>query len=178
MKFALTALLGLASLALAEDVVCPTATRTIQNRGCGNECPFTDCTFHTTIQNPCGCPATLPTATLIAPCQAPCPYQGCDIEFRTSSLACPTTTPKTTTRRPTTTTTTPKSTPTGVITSVVTLPHDQPQPQRCHRRCPAPGSRARRRPPGASRSAAPCRRARSTASWWCPAAASPRRCCT
>ncbi|KAK3298179.1 uncharacterized protein B0H64DRAFT_68020 [Chaetomium fimeti] len=119
MKFALTALLGLASLVLAEDVVCPTATRTIQNRACGNECPFTDCTFHTTIQNPCGCPSTLPTATLIAPCQAPCPYQGCDIDFRTSAEACPTTTPKTTT---TTKRTTPTSTPTGVITSIVTLP--------------------------------------------------------
>ncbi|EAQ89979.1 hypothetical protein CHGG_06598 [Chaetomium globosum CBS 148.51] len=121
MKFSLSALLGLASLALAANepnAVCPTATRTIQNRACGNECPFSDCTFHTTIQNPCGCPATLPTATLIAPCQAPCPYQGCDIDFRTSALPCPTT-PTTTTRR---TTTTPTSTRSGVVTSIVTLP--------------------------------------------------------
>jgi hypothetical protein len=126
MKFTIATLLGLASLALAQapDAVCPTATRTIQNRGCGNECPLTDCSFRTTIQNPCGCPSTLPTATLIAPCQAPCPYQGCEIDFRTSALPCPTTsTMRTTTRRSTSTRPTATSTRTsGVVTSIVTLP--------------------------------------------------------
>ncbi|AEO65002.1 uncharacterized protein THITE_26843, partial [Thermothielavioides terrestris NRRL 8126] len=115
--------------------VCPTATRTIQNRGCHKSCALSDCTFQTTILNPCDCPRTLPTATLIAPCEADCPYQGCSIDFRTFALPCPTipstTTTTTSTRHwpwpPTTTTTTSKTTttttsPTGVITSIVTLP--------------------------------------------------------
>ncbi|KAK3996930.1 hypothetical protein QBC44DRAFT_316902 [Cladorrhinum sp. PSN332] len=143
-----SSLLGLSSLFLFSlvqaqgPVACPTATRTIQNRGCRNECPFTDCAFQTTIRNPCGCPASIPTATLIAPCEAPCPYQGCDIEFRTSALACPTTSSSTrrwppwisttstststTFRRTTSTTvrstTRPTTTQTAVVTSVVTLP--------------------------------------------------------
>ncbi|KAK4466716.1 hypothetical protein QBC42DRAFT_166113 [Cladorrhinum samala] len=131
MKFT-TSLLGLSSL-LNFSVVyaqapaaCPTATRTIQNRGCRNECAFTDCAFQTTIRNPCGCPASIPTATLIAPCEAPCPYQGCDIEFKTSALACPTTSSSTRRwPRPSTTirsTTRPNTTQTAVVTSVVTLP--------------------------------------------------------
>ncbi|KAK4242072.1 hypothetical protein C8A03DRAFT_11719 [Achaetomium macrosporum] len=136
MKLFLLTAMGLVSLVLAqgpEAPVCPTATRTIQNRGCGKTCPFSDCTFQTTIQKPCGCPSTLPTATLIAPCEADCPYQGCDIAFHTSALPCPTAPSRTTTTprwpRPTTTsttsrrtTTTSSSTPTGVVTSIVTLP--------------------------------------------------------
>lgn len=132
MKFT-TSLLGLSSLLNFSAVVyaqapvaCPTATRTIQNRGCRNECAFTDCAFQTTIRNPCGCPASIPTATLIAPCEAACPYQGCDIEFKTSALACPTTSSSTRRwPRPTTTTrstTRPNTTQTAVVTSVVTLP--------------------------------------------------------
>jgi len=134
MKLALSALLGLASLVLAQApdaLACPTATRTIQNRGCSKACAFSDCTFQTTIQNPCNCPSTLPTATLIAPCEAECPYQGCGIEFRTAPLPCPTipsttSTTRRSTRRTTTSTTirrtTTTTTPTGVVTSVVTLP--------------------------------------------------------
>ncbi|KAK3902224.1 hypothetical protein C8A05DRAFT_34090 [Staphylotrichum tortipilum] len=132
MKPALAALLSLAGLALGQadvQAVCPTATRTIQNRSCRKTCAMSDCTFQTTIQNPCGCPATLPTATLIAPCDADCPYQGCDIDFRTAVLPCPTT--PTSTRRWTTSssststvrrTTSTTTTPTGVVTSVITLP--------------------------------------------------------
>ncbi|KAK4117618.1 hypothetical protein N656DRAFT_50574 [Canariomyces notabilis] len=125
MKAVVAALFSLISLALAQGppASCPTATRTIQNRGCRNECPLSDCAFRSTIRNPCGCPSTVPTATLIAPCEAECPYQGCEIEFRTSALPCAAT--STSTRRwpprPTTTTST-STTPTGIITSIVTLP--------------------------------------------------------
>ncbi|KAK4149108.1 IMP-specific 5'-nucleotidase-domain-containing protein [Chaetomidium leptoderma] len=124
MKFALSALLGLASLVLAQDpnaAACPTATRTIQNRGCNKSCAFSDCTLQTTIQKPCNCPSALPTATLIAPCEADCPYQGCAIDFRTAALPCPTT-PSTTRRWTSTTSTSTTKKPTGVITSVITLP--------------------------------------------------------
>ncbi|KAL2172572.1 hypothetical protein VTG60DRAFT_4691 [Thermothelomyces hinnuleus] len=132
MKLAVSALLGLVSLALAQasDVACPTATRTIQDSSCNKSCALSDCTLQTTIQNPCGCPATLPTATLIAPCEAECPYQGCDVEFHAGAFPCPTTSPswttsttstvrRTSTATPTATST---STQTGVITSVTTLP--------------------------------------------------------
>ncbi len=127
---ALSALLGLASLALAEApdaVSCPTATRTMQNRSCHKTCALSDCTFQTTIVNPCNCPSPIPTATLIAPCEADCPYQGCDIDFRTAALPCPTypptTSTSTTTRRwATSTTSSSKTTPTGVVTSIITLP--------------------------------------------------------
>ncbi|KAK3311468.1 uncharacterized protein B0T15DRAFT_76549 [Chaetomium strumarium] len=128
MKFSLATVLAFASLVLGQGPqapACPTATRTIQNRGCGKTCPFSDCTFQTTIQNPCGCPSTLPTATLIAPCEADCPYQGCDIAFHTSPLPCPTTPSRTTTTRrwpPRPTTTSTSTTPTGIVTSIVTLP--------------------------------------------------------
>ncbi|KAK4194087.1 hypothetical protein QBC40DRAFT_291405 [Triangularia verruculosa] len=124
-------LASLASLAVAQaPVACPTATQTIQNRECNKRCPLSDCAFFSTIRQPCNCPAAIPTATLIAPCAADCPYQGCDIVFRTSSLACPTPTSTrrvttTSTRRTTSTTPTRTSVPiqtTTVITSVVTLP--------------------------------------------------------
>lgn len=128
MKLVIPALLSLASLALGQSsLVCPTATRTIQNRGCGKTCPFSDCSLQTTIRKPCGC-STLPTATLIAPCEADCPYQGCDIEFHTSPLPCPITPTSSTRRwpRPTTTssrrTTSSTPTATGVITIITMLP--------------------------------------------------------
>ncbi|KAM7205707.1 hypothetical protein V8F33_001033 [Rhypophila sp. PSN 637] len=136
MKFAVV--LGLVSLVVAQGpsaLVCPTATKTIQNRSCRKECAYDDCALVTTIRNPCGCPAAVPTATLIAPCEAECPYGGCDIDFRTSALACPTTTSSSRTRRPpirTTTSTTSKtssasktsstSTQTRISIGVTTLP--------------------------------------------------------
>ncbi|KAL2121897.1 hypothetical protein VTJ04DRAFT_2352 [Mycothermus thermophilus] len=128
--------LGLATPALAQ-AACPTATRTIQNRSCNKSCPFSGCTWQTTIANPCGCPSAVPTATLIVPCEAECPYLGCDIDFRVSTSSCRTTTTTTTrqtpttTPRPPTTTTTPRSTstrtstttyPTGIVTSIIVLP--------------------------------------------------------
>jgi hypothetical protein len=141
MKLTLAAVLGLAGLALAQDgagesPVCPTVTKTVQERRCHKTCAFSDCTFETTVMNPCDCPTALETATLIAPCDADCPYEGCDIDFRTFPLPCPLSTPPTTTatstrRRPwpptTSTPSSSSSTPTstswtGVVTSVVTLP--------------------------------------------------------
>ena len=117
-----TLLAGLVGVCVAQAQSCPTATRTIQNRACGVTCPFTDCNFTTTLRNSCGCPAAVPTATLAVPCEAACPYQGCGIEFRTSSIPCPTTStrrqiPPTTTARASTSTQ-----QTRVITSVVVLP--------------------------------------------------------
>lgn len=120
-----TLLAGLVGVCVAQAQSCPTATRTVQNRACGVECPFTDCNFTTTLRNPCGCPASIPTATLAVPCEASCPYQGCGIEFRTTSLTCARTTSSTRRQIPPTTTTTVRPTTTQqtrVITSVVVLP--------------------------------------------------------
>jgi hypothetical protein len=78
------------------DTACPTVTRQLINPSCSKKCDEGDCRFVTTIQNPCGCPAAVPTASLLVPCDADCPYNGCEIDFRTSKLPCPTTT---TTRR-------------------------------------------------------------------------------
>ncbi|KAK0725699.1 hypothetical protein B0H67DRAFT_457330, partial [Lasiosphaeris hirsuta] len=113
------------SLAQAQNsLTCPTATRTVQSRACGRECAFSDCSLTQTVRNPCGCPAAVPTATLIAPCAAECPYQGCGIEFRTSALACPPPTTSSTRRQlPTSrgpTTTTARTT--QVATTIITLP--------------------------------------------------------
>ncbi|KAK0612282.1 hypothetical protein B0T17DRAFT_499376 [Bombardia bombarda] len=132
---AIAAILGLVGLAAAQLVpdaaACPTATKTMQNRGCHKVCQFQDCAFVTTIQNPCGCPAALPTATLIAPCEADCPYGGCDIDFRTAALPCPTTpasTSRSTTRHPwppsstPTLTSTSSPTQTSISIGVTTLP--------------------------------------------------------
>ena len=122
----LAVILGIVSLVVAQGpsaLVCPTATKTMQNRGCRNDCGAGDCNFVTTIRNPCGCPASIPTATLIAPCEADCPYNGCGIDFRTSALACPTTSSTSRTRRPPIrTTTTPTSTQTRISIGVTTLP--------------------------------------------------------
>ncbi|KAK0633709.1 hypothetical protein B0T14DRAFT_418319 [Immersiella caudata] len=117
MKLLASTLLALASVVVAQNS-CPTATRTVQSRSCRKTCPFTDCNFTTTLRQSCGCPASIPTATLVAPCEAACPYQGCGIEFRTTAIACPTT------RRPTPTPTpTPRPpTTTRVVTSLITLP--------------------------------------------------------
>ncbi|KAK3372435.1 hypothetical protein B0H63DRAFT_551003 [Podospora didyma] len=129
MKFAIAAILGLASFTLAQaPLECPTATKSTQNRRCSKTCEFADCGFLTTIRNPCGCPAAIPTATLQLPCEADCPYGGCSIEFRTTALACPTTSSSSSTRRRrTSTTTTPTPTPTSssstkIVTGITTLP--------------------------------------------------------
>ncbi|KAK3364399.1 hypothetical protein B0T25DRAFT_598478 [Lasiosphaeria hispida] len=128
MKFLTTALLTLAGASLAQaqsPLTCPTATRTVQSRACRRECDFSDCNFTQTLRNPCGCPAAVPTATLIAPCEAECPYQGCGIEFRTSALACPPPTTSSTRRQLPTSrgpTTTARATTTQVATTIITLP--------------------------------------------------------
>ncbi|KAL1869848.1 hypothetical protein VTK73DRAFT_2922 [Phialemonium thermophilum] len=70
------------------DVACPTVTQQILNPSCRKRCNSADCTFVTTVQNPCGCPATVPTATLLAPCEAGCPYDGCAVEFRSIQQSC------------------------------------------------------------------------------------------
>lgn len=95
--FAATVLLGLA-LADVQDVACPTITQQILNPGCSQACDNADCTYVTTVQNPCGCPASIPTATLLAPCDAGCPYNGCEVEFRSSQRTCGPTSMTTTTR--------------------------------------------------------------------------------
>ncbi|KAK3396128.1 hypothetical protein B0T20DRAFT_416731 [Sordaria brevicollis] len=120
-------LAGLAAAQGAPEVTpCPTVTRTMQNRGCGKTCQFTDCAFVSTVRNPCGCPASVPTATLIAPCEADCPYGGCSIKFRTSALTCPATTTSTTRRWPpwqtrtsTATSSSPPPKPTSTRTTTV-----------------------------------------------------------
>lgn len=94
-------------LALADDLAetaCPTVTRQLINPSCSKACDAGDCRFVTTIQNPCGCPAAVPTASLLQPCNAECPYGGCDIVFRTTKLPCPTTTTTSSTSSSTTTT--------------------------------------------------------------------------
>ncbi|KAH8907597.1 hypothetical protein BR93DRAFT_869515, partial [Coniochaeta sp. PMI_546] len=118
-------------LALADELAetaCPTVTRQLINPSCSKDCDAGDCRFVTTIQNPCGCPAAVPTASLLEPCNAECPYGGCDIVFRTTKLPCPTTT--TTSPRPTTSTSTSTSTSSTststtrpiITTSITTLP--------------------------------------------------------
>src|SRR4051794_8513411 len=115
MKFLSTALLALATVALAQNN-CPTATKTVQSRACRKECQYTDCNFTTTLRQSCGCPASIPTATLVAPCEADCPYMGCGIEFRTTTVTCQTT-------RRTTATPTPRPTSqTRISTTIITLP--------------------------------------------------------
>ncbi|KAK3337000.1 hypothetical protein B0T19DRAFT_57954 [Cercophora scortea] len=125
MKFIITttAVLGLVGLVAAQsDLVCPTVTKTRQPRSCQKTCDYNDCAFVTTVKNPCGCPASLPTATLIAPCAADCPYGGCDVEFRTLELPCPTPTSSTRTRRPWPTSTSTTSTTSTSTTTTTTSP--------------------------------------------------------
>lgn len=70
MKYLVAFLSVTAGLALAEpnDVACPTVTTEILPRECDHRCARADCMFLSTVQNPCGCPAAIPTATLIYPC--------------------------------------------------------------------------------------------------------------
>ena len=70
------------------DLACPTITKQAINPECSKACNSADCAVITRVQNPCGCPSAIPTATLLEPCDAPCPYNGCDVEFRTSQQAC------------------------------------------------------------------------------------------
>ncbi|KAI6365152.1 hypothetical protein MCOR25_005447 [Pyricularia grisea] len=101
----LTLLLAAAS-AMAQSI-CPTVTRTELASTCTTRRCNADCSLVTTVQNPCGCPSSVPTATLVAPCQADCPYNGCAVEFRTLNQPCqPTSTSSSTSTRRTTTTTT------------------------------------------------------------------------
>lgn len=91
MKLLTTAVL--VSLVLAEglDVACPTVTKSILNPSCNQRCDDSnDCDFVTTVQNPCGCPTSVPTATLLAPCEAGCPYNGCNVQFRSVQETCTT----------------------------------------------------------------------------------------
>ncbi|QBZ65753.1 hypothetical protein PoMZ_12716 [Pyricularia oryzae] len=97
------ALVLAAASALAQSV-CPTVTRTELASTCTTRRCNSDCSLVTTVQNPCGCPWSVPTATLVAPCQADCPYNGCAVEFRTLNQPCQPTS-STSTRRTTTTTT-------------------------------------------------------------------------
>ena len=48
----LVILAGIAAVQGQSPQSCPTATRTIQNRGCNKECAFSDCSFTSTIRNP------------------------------------------------------------------------------------------------------------------------------
>jgi len=99
MKFLVAAVLAGLALAEVQDVACPTITRQILNPECSQACDSGDCTFVTTVRNPCGCPLSVPTATLLAPCNAGCPYNGCDVQFRSAQETCgPTTMTRTTSR--------------------------------------------------------------------------------
>ena len=127
-----------AVLVTAQASVCPTVTKTQLANQCTKRCGSSDCTFFSTIQNPCGCPANVPTATLIAPCGVDCPYAGCQAEFATLNQPCPvlptsTSTSSTSSRRrpgrptrststSTTTSTSTSTSKTVVTTSIVTLP--------------------------------------------------------
>ncbi|KAK7973399.1 hypothetical protein PG988_007533 [Apiospora saccharicola] len=66
---------------------CPTITKSIVDPGCAQDCN-NDCRLITTVTNGCGCPASIPTATLVAPCGGECPNAGCDIIYRTRNEAC------------------------------------------------------------------------------------------
>ncbi|KAK3943994.1 hypothetical protein QBC46DRAFT_351021 [Diplogelasinospora grovesii] len=121
MKLTSATMLGLVGVALGQyepsEIDCPTATKTVLNPACARKtCDYSDCSLVMTVQNPCGCPASFPTATLIAPCEADCPYGGCGIEFRTNALPCPTTTSRSHRPRPT------SSPPTTISIGITTLP--------------------------------------------------------
>lgn len=86
-----------ASTALGQN--CPVVTKTELAASCGRQCSNPGCMLVTTIQNPCNCPRAVPTATLIAPCQAGCPNNGCGLEVRTLNQPCGPTTTTTSTSR-------------------------------------------------------------------------------
>ncbi|KAL8366865.1 hypothetical protein RB595_005027 [Gaeumannomyces hyphopodioides] len=117
MHFRIAAVLAAALAAsTAAGQNCPVVTKTELAASCGRRCNNPDCMLVTTIQNPCDCPRAVPTATLIAPCQAECPYNGCGLEVRTLNQPCqPTTT--TSRRLPPTTSTTRRATTTTTSTS-------------------------------------------------------------
>jgi len=71
MRF-LAGLVVLAGLAAAEPAAgfCPTVTREMLPRECSRRCANANCEYVSTVQNPCGCPEDVPTATLIHPCGA------------------------------------------------------------------------------------------------------------
>lgn len=130
------------SLASAADT-CPTVTKEALEPRCSKSCANSDCRFVSTITNACGCPAAVPTATLLYPCGADCPYNGCGVEFRTLQQPCRVTTTSTTAKatttttrkkkkkaKKTTTTTTTTSTTSSrrVIVSITTLPPRPPPP--------------------------------------------------
>ncbi|KAI0140521.1 hypothetical protein GGR57DRAFT_520753 [Xylariaceae sp. FL1272] len=123
MKFLLTA--ALAGLSLASDAIdpfqaaCPTITKEVRNPTCTKGCGSSDCRIISTVSNFCGCPSAVPVATLLAPCDAQCPYGGCGIEYRTATEKCTTSrTRHTSTPTPTPTPPTPTSTSTSTSTSV------------------------------------------------------------
>ncbi|KLU90659.1 hypothetical protein MAPG_10511 [Magnaporthiopsis poae ATCC 64411] len=98
MHFGIATFFAVLSTVQAQN--CPVVTKTALAASCGRQCNKPDCMIVTTIQNPCNCPRAVPTATLIAPCQAECPYGGCGLEVRTLNQPC-----ESTTRRRTTTST-------------------------------------------------------------------------
>ncbi|KAK6857041.1 hypothetical protein PG995_007228 [Apiospora arundinis] len=117
--------------ALEPVAACPTITKSIVDPGCAQNCN-NDCQLVTTVTNGCGCPASVPTATLVAPCGGECPYAGCDIIYRTRNEACgpPRPTRTSTTRK--TSTASPTSSPV-VTTSIIILP---PRPTKTSLPCP------------------------------------------
>ncbi|KAI8627021.1 hypothetical protein F5Y19DRAFT_487304 [Xylariaceae sp. FL1651] len=121
---------ALAGLTLAADPAdpaatmtpCPTITKQALNPTCDKTCA-NDCRIVSTIANPCGCPRQVPTATLLSPCNAECPYGGCDVRYRTSAEECPTRTTRWPPPPPTSTpSSTSSSTSTPFIITVTTLP--------------------------------------------------------
>ncbi|KAK8074265.1 hypothetical protein PG994_005164 [Apiospora phragmitis] len=94
-----------------------TAAAVLDKADCNN-----DCRLVTTVTNGCGCPASIPTATLVAPCGGACPNAGCEIVYRTRNEAC----------GPPPRPTTPTSSPV-VITSIIILP---PRPTKTSIPCP------------------------------------------
>ncbi|KAK7946126.1 uncharacterized protein PG986_010447 [Apiospora aurea] len=112
--------------ALEPAAACPTVTKSIVDPACAQNCN-NDCRLVTTVTNGCGCPASIPTATLVAPCGGECPNAGCDITYRTKNEACGP--PPRPTKR---TSTNPTSSPV-VITSIIILP---PRPTKTSLPCP------------------------------------------
>ncbi|KAK8023609.1 hypothetical protein PG993_011675 [Apiospora rasikravindrae] len=116
--------------ALEQAAACPTVTKSIVDPKCAQNCN-NDCRLVTTVTNGCGCPASVPTATLVAPCGGECPNAGCDIIYRTKNEACGP--PRPTKRTSTTTTATSPTSSPVVITSIIILP---PRPTKTSLPCP------------------------------------------
>ncbi|KAK8093070.1 hypothetical protein PG999_014657 [Apiospora kogelbergensis] len=120
--------------ALGPAAACPTITKSIVNPGCAQDCD-NDCRLVTTVTNGCGCPASIPTATLVAPCGGDCPNAGCEVVYRTKNEAClPPRPTRTSTTRKTSTASPPSSpAPPVVTTSIIILP---PRPTKTSLPCP------------------------------------------